>query len=92
MIKPGEQILWKPAWPALGTLTVQATPTNCSIHVRRRDESAFRYLDDVPVVRYRLAAGSYTIRCTLLTTHESQEKDIRILPDADDRIAFTFSR
>lgn len=91
-IKSSEQASWRPAWPALGSLTVQATPTNCSIHVKPSHESNFRYLDDVPVVNRRLAPGRYTIRCTLLTTHESQEKDVEVLPGKDESIDFTFLR
>ena len=72
-ILAGGELLWKPTWPALGAITVQATPTNCSVEVRSKNETSFRYLDDVPIVRYRLAPGAYTVRATLRASGRTQK-------------------
>ena len=66
------------------------TPTNCSVEVRSKNETSFRYLDDVPIVRYRLASGAYTVRATLRASGRTQERNVEVLPGTTAQIDFTF--
>ena len=89
-VPAGQETIWKPAWPQLGVLHVTAIPTNCVIDVRAKHDSSFRTIDDTIPVDYKLAAGSYTVRCTQPKTGQSQEQDVDVIAGFTAPLDFTF--
>jgi hypothetical protein len=89
-VRGGETVRPELALPSLATLSVQAFPANCKIHLRRPG-GAWKFLDDAPA-RTQIAAGSYEIRVTLNATGETREQAVELSPGNNPPVRITFAR
>ncbi|HKY34087.1 MAG TPA: PEGA domain-containing protein, partial [Candidatus Polarisedimenticolia bacterium] len=72
--------------PALGSLTVLASPSNCTIYVNGRELGA------PPINDHPVAAGTYKVRAVYIPTGESQEASVTVAAGAGARVPFKFQR
>jgi hypothetical protein len=86
----GERVVPELRIPALTTLTVQAFPANCKVHLRRPG-GGWKYFDDTPVSR-RIAVGRYDVRVTLNPTGERRERSIELAPGSNPPVRVAFGR
>ncbi|HEX9426684.1 MAG TPA: PEGA domain-containing protein, partial [Candidatus Polarisedimenticolia bacterium] len=59
-------------FPALGTLTVQAQPSNCKVYI---DE---RYVDVTPVLERPIAAGGHRVKVVFVPNGSTQEVTVSV--------------
>ena len=59
-------------FPALGTLTVQAQPSNCKVYI---DE---RYVDVTPVLQRAIAAGGHRVKVVFVPNGSTQEVTVSV--------------
>jgi hypothetical protein len=71
--------------PGVGTLTVLASPSNCTISLNGRD------LGPPPINDLRLAAGAYTIKAVYVPTGETKQTSVTITAGGGTRVPFKFS-
>jgi len=71
--------------PATGTLTVLASPGNCTIFVQDREVGA-PPINDLP-----LAAGSYRVKAVYVPTGESKEMIVTVTAGGSKRVPFRFN-
>ena len=72
--------------PGTGTLTVLASPSNCTIAINGRDLGA------PPINDYQLAAGKYTLTAIYVPTGESKQASVTITAGAASRVPFKFNQ
>jgi hypothetical protein len=71
--------------PGVGTLTVLASPSNCTISLNGHD------LGPPPINDFRVAAGAYTIKAVYVPTGETKETSVTITAGGGTRVPFKFS-
>lgn len=84
-VKPDAVIRPDAGLPGTGTLTVLASPGNCTIFVQDREVGA-PPINDLP-----LAAGSYRVKAVYVPTGESKEVHVTITAGAGKRVPFRFN-
>jgi len=72
------------ALPGLGSLTVQAQPSNCKVYVDGT------YVDVTPVLDLPIAAGTHDIRVVFVPTGAAKSKDVTIRADRTERVVVKF--
>jgi hypothetical protein len=87
-IAAGETVTPNLNLPQLTTLTVQAFPPNCKVHLRRPG-GKWRYIDETPLKR-KLATGRYEVRITLNPTGEEQEHSVELVPGTNPPLRVKF--
>ncbi len=70
--------------PPLGTLTVQAQPSNCKVYV---DGS---YIDVTPVLDLPIAAGAHRVRVVFVPTGAEQEQAVSVNAGKNARVTVKF--
>ena len=73
----------------LGTLVVQAFPSNCEVFLRRPG-GAWRRLDETPVER-RLAVGAYEVKVVLKPTGESRVVEVELKDQENPPVRVSFA-
>ncbi len=87
-VTAGETVDADLAIPELGTLVVQAFPSNCRVYLRRPGRD-WRYLDDTPV-RREIAVGRYGLRVEYAATGATKEQNVTIVAGANPPLRFAF--
>jgi hypothetical protein len=72
------------AFPGLGSLTVQAQPSNCKVFV---DDA---YVDVTPVLNLPIGAGGHKVRVVFVPTGAAQERDVAIRTGRNERVVARF--
>jgi serine/threonine protein kinase len=72
------------SFPGLGSLTVQAQPSNCKVFV----DDAF--VDVTPVLNLPIAAGGHRIRVVFVPTGAAQERDVAVRVGREERVVVRF--
>jgi hypothetical protein len=88
-VPPGEAVTPEIELPALGTLVVQAFPSNCKVYLRR-PEGRWSMLDTTPLEK-KIAAGAYELRVEFVPTGESREQAVTIVPGRQEPLRFSFA-
>ena len=70
--------------PELGSLTVQAQPSNCKVYVDGT------YVDVTPVLDLPIAAGPHDIRVVFVPNGAAREKKVTIKADRSERVVVKF--
>jgi len=70
--------------PGLGSLTVQAQPSNCKVYV---DDV---YVDVTPVLNLPIAAGGHRVKVVFVPTGAVQESDVAIRASRNERVVVRF--
>ncbi len=84
-VQAGKKISSKAPLPAVGALTVLASPSNCTISVNGREIGA------PPINDYQLAEGTYVVRAVYVPTGEAKESSVTITAGGSSRIPFKFN-
>jgi hypothetical protein len=71
--------------PGVGSLTVLASPSNCTIFINGRDMGA------PPINDYQIAEGTYTVRAVFVPTGEAKESSVVVAAGSQARVPFKFS-
>ncbi len=71
-------------FPALGTLTVQAQPSNCKVFV---DD---RYVDVTPVLELPISAGGHRVKVIFVPNGSTQEVPVSIDGGKNARVVVKF--
>ena len=71
-------------FPALGTLTVQAQPSNCKVYVDGR------YVDVTPVIDMPIAAGGHRVRIVFVPNGAEQEVPVSVDAAKNARVVVKF--
>jgi hypothetical protein len=72
------------SFPGLGSLTVQAQPSNCKVFV---DET---YVDVTPVLNLPIGAGDHKVKVVFVPTGAAQERDVAIRTGRNERVVVRF--
>jgi len=88
-VKAGESVTPEMPLPALGTLTVQAFPSNCKVYLRRSG-GRWSLIDTTPLEK-KLAAGAYELRVEFVPTGETREQSVTIAPGKQEPLRFSFA-
>jgi hypothetical protein len=73
------------ALPALGRVTILASPSNCIISIDGRE------LGPPPINDQPLASGTYTVRAVYVPTGETKESKVTIPSGGSVRVPFKFT-
>ncbi len=72
------------AFPALGTLTVHAQPSNCKVYVDGR------YVDVTPVIDLPIAAGGHRVKVVFVPNGSEQERSVTVNGAQNSRVVVKF--
>jgi serine/threonine protein kinase len=72
------------SFPGLGSLTVQAQPSNCKVFV---DDA---YVDVTPVLNLPIGAGDHKVKVVFVPTGAAQERDVAIRTGRNERVVVRF--
>ena len=72
------------ALPGLGTLTVQAQPSNCKVYVDGT------YVDVTPILDLPIAAGTHDVRIVFVPTGSARDRKVTIRADRSERVVVKF--
>jgi serine/threonine protein kinase len=72
------------SFPGLGSLTVQAQPSNCKVFV----DDAF--VDVTPVLNLPIAAGAHRVKVVFVPTGAAQERDVAVRTGRGERVVVRF--
>jgi len=84
VVKGGETIRPAAVFPGLGSLTVQAQPSNCKVYV----DGA--YVDVTPILDLPIAAGDHAIKVVFVPNGATQDRRVSIRADRSERVVVKF--
>jgi hypothetical protein len=71
-------------YPRLGTLTVQAQPSNCKVFIDGE------YIDVTPVLRRPIAAGDHRLKVVFVPNGAAREMSVSVPPGQEERVMVKF--
>jgi tRNA A-37 threonylcarbamoyl transferase component Bud32 len=71
--------------PALGRVTILASPSNCVISINGRE------LGPPPIIDQELASGTYKVRAVYVPTGEAKESTVTVPSGGSQRVPFKFT-
>jgi hypothetical protein len=84
VVRAGETARPVASFPGLGTLTVQAQPSNCKVYV----DGA--YVDVTPILDLPIAAGDHAVKVVFVPNNAAQERRVSIRADKGERVVVKF--
>jgi hypothetical protein len=84
VVKGGETIRPAAVFPGLGSLTVQAQPSNCKVYV----DGA--YVDVTPILDLPIAAGDHAVKIVFVPNGATQDRRVSIRADRSERVVVKF--
>ncbi len=70
--------------PRLGSLTVQAQPSNCKVYIDGE------YVDVTPVIRMKIASGSHRVKVVYVPNGAVREETVTVEGGKDARVVVKF--
>ncbi|HET8948496.1 MAG TPA: protein kinase [Candidatus Polarisedimenticolia bacterium] len=84
VVKEGETMRPSATFPGLGSLTVQAQPSNCKVYV----DGA--YVDVTPILDLPIAAGDHAVKVVFVPNGATQDRRVSIRADRSERVVVKF--